>query len=254
MLPLVLLGLLALAVHAARGLGAPAESLVPQGRSGVIVLDLSRSISPGPLTAERKALQRLDSADDRVGLVAFSDSAYELLPPGSSGLELRPIIRFFTPIANRRDRAGDPVFPVDPWTDSFRGGTQISVGLQAGLGALRRAGIHDGALLLVSDLADQPEDLQHLLQVLIVMRREHVAVKILGLNPRPADRKLFERLAGASAFVGEPPPLGAAGFARRLEAGLREPVPWALIGVAFALLAVLGLNELLCGRLSWRSA
>ena len=87
-----------------------------------------------------------------------------------------------------------------------------------------------------------------------MLRRQHVALKILPLNPRPADRTLFERLAGANALVDQPPPLGAAGLARRFETALREPVPWALVGAALALLAALGLTELLCGRLSWRSA
>lgn len=248
-LALALLALLALAVLAARELQAPAQSVLPQGRSGVIVLDLSRSIGTGPAQAARKALERLDSPDQRVGLVVFSDTAYEMLPPGTPGNELKPVIRFFTPIRGRRTRNGDPLMPPSPWDESFRAGTQISVGLEAGWQALRREHIRDGALLLVSDLATQPDDLRRLVPLLTQMRRKNVPLKIIALNPNRMDRTLFARIVGTSAFVEKPPPLGLGGAVRGVEAALRKPLPWALMAASFALLLALGLNEFLCGRL-----
>jgi hypothetical protein len=248
-LALLLLALLALAVLAARELQAPAQSVIPQGRSGVIVLDLSRSIGSGPARNVRKALERLDSPEQRVGLVVFSDTAYELLPPGSPGNELKAIIRFFTPLRGRVTGQGEPVLPPSPWDESFRAGTQISVGLEAGWQALRREHIRDGALVLISDLATQPDDLRRLVPLLTQMRRKNVPLKILALNPSRMDRTLFARIVGTNAFVEEPPRLGLGGALRGVEAALRKPLPWALMVASFALLFALALNELLCGRL-----
>lgn len=248
-----LAALLAAAVLAARGLQAPAESIVPQGRSGEIVLDLSRSIGVGPAREARRALERLDSADQRFGLVVFSDTAYPLLAPGSPGVELRPILRFFTPLPGRA-RNGDPVFPPSPWDDTFRAGTQISTGIAAGEAALRRAHIRNGALLLVSDLADQSDDLQKLVPLVISLERRHVPIRILALDPSASDRNLFARLVGKDAFVSEAPPLGLGGALHGVRTALTKPLPWALVAASLALLAALGLNELLCGRLDLPAA
>jgi hypothetical protein len=249
MLALALLAFLALAVLAARELQAPAQSVIPQGRSGVIVLDLSRSIGFGPARNVRKALERLDSPEQRVGLVVFSDTAYELLPPGSPGNELKPIIRFFTPLRAPVGERREPVLPESPWDESFRAGTQISVGLQVGWRALRREHIRDGALVLISDLATQPDDLRNLVPLLTQMRRKHVPLKILALNPSHMDRTLFARIVGTNAFVEDPPRLGLGGALHGVESALEEPLPWALMAAALALLLALAANELLCGRL-----
>src|SRR5581483_4056434 len=183
-----------------------------------------------------------------LGLVVFSDTAYELFPPGSPGLELRSILRFFVPVhdAKLRDRSG---LLTSPWDDSFRGGTQISGGLWEGMETLRRAHVHGGTVLLVSDLADEPDDVQKLVPLVIQMQRAHIKLKILALDPTAADRNLFTRLAGANAFVGAPPSLGVGGVLHRVAQHLSRPLPWALAACALALLVALGLNELACGRL-----
>jgi hypothetical protein len=242
--------LLALAVVVARGLGAPTEGVLPQGRSGVVVLDLSRSIGARPTEEIRKALGRIDSADDRLGLVVFSDTAYELLPPGSPGAELRPIERFFTPVPGTRKSNGDPTFPVSPWDESFRGGTRISTGMRVAWDALRRDGITNGAVLLISDLASEAGDLPSVVALGNAMHAADVPVRILALQPRPADRRLFARIFGAGAFVAEAEPLGeGGGFLHRIRGASSAPLPWALVVAALALLGVLAANELLCGRL-----
>src|SRR5712691_6787625 len=182
-LGLTALALLGLAAWSASGLDVPPESALPQGRSGVVVVDLSRSIGATPEKTLLRALLRLDSPDGRLGLVVFSDIAYELLPPGSPGVELRPMERFFRPIPGRKDESGEPVFPVTPWDESFRGGTRISTGIAAGWNALKREQIRNGAILLVSDLATEPDDIQQVADLGTAMRRENVEVRILGLNP-----------------------------------------------------------------------
>ena len=228
----------------------PPESALPQGRSGVVVVDVSRSIGVSPERTLLRALKRLDSPDGRLGLVLFSDIAYELFPPGTPGTELRPIERFFRPLKGRKTSSGDPVFPVTPWDDSFRGGTQISTGIKAAWDALKRDGIRNGAILLVSDLATEPDDIQHVAELGIAMRRAGVEMRILGLAPKPSDKALFGRIFGADSFVDEAPPVGVGGLAHRLRARLTAPLPWALVGAALGLLAALAANELVCGRLA----
>ncbi len=247
-LGLVIVALLAVGVYDALGLQAPSEDVLPQGKSGVVVLDLSRSIGIGPARAVRKALARVDSPSQRLGLVVFSDTAYELFPPGSPGTELRSILRFFVPAHGGKpsDRAG---LPVSPWDESFRAGTQISGGLWEGMQALNRAHVRNGTVLLISDLADEPDDMQKLVPLVIQMQRAHVKLKILPLDPAPNDRNLFQRLAGKDAFVDQPPSLGIGGVLHRIGERLSRPLPWGLVMCALALLAALGLNELFCGRL-----
>jgi hypothetical protein len=146
------------------------------------------------------------------------------------------------------------VLPKSPWDDTFRAGTQISVGLAAGAQALRRAHIRNGALLLVSDLADQPDDLKKLVPLVISLQKQHVPIRVLPLNPRPSDRNLFARLVGTSGFVNEAPSLGVGGALHNVRTELTKPLPWALVACALALLVALGLNELFCGRLEVESA
>src|SRR2546421_7932838 len=74
-----------LAVWGAAGLGTHTLSFLPQGSSTVVVLDQSRSVYLAGYRRVEALLQRLVDADAAVGLVIFSDGAYELLPPGSPG-------------------------------------------------------------------------------------------------------------------------------------------------------------------------
>src|SRR5919106_822497 len=64
--------------------------LVPAGTTGMLVLDLSASVYEGALDV---TIAKLVDTDERTGLVVFSDSAYELLPPGSPSRELQSLLR-----------------------------------------------------------------------------------------------------------------------------------------------------------------
>ena len=84
-LALGLLAALVLAFLAARDEDVRQAPLVPSGKTGLLVLDLSASTSE---RAFAQTIEKLANADERIGLIVFSDAAYESLPPGSPGREL----------------------------------------------------------------------------------------------------------------------------------------------------------------------
>src|SRR2546421_4363554 len=144
-----LIGLAVGASETGRSNAAAAGGLLPGESGGVVVLDVSRSIKPESNRTITAVLQSLIQSRTRIGLVAFSDIAYELLPPGSPSAELRPLLRYFAAV---KPRPGADPYPPNPWSSSFSGGTQISSGLAVAHAALTRAGDPKGAILLVSDL------------------------------------------------------------------------------------------------------
>jgi hypothetical protein len=176
-------------------LGRPVETVpyLPQGSSGIVVLDVSASISFDTYARIAATLERLAGSRGSYGLVLFSDTAYLALPPGTPARELRAFERFF-----RLPRASEPgVLPTpprSPWTDTFGAGTRISRGLQTALDAIERERLTDPAVLLVSDLDDSTEDLEALGSVLLDFRRQGISLLAVGLNPAPEDERFIGRL------------------------------------------------------------
>src|SRR5215510_5029013 len=162
----VLAGLLALCFVVSRDYDVRRAPLVASGSSGIIVLDLSASVFEGGFEATVRKLVR---TDERAGLVVFSDVGYELLPPGSSGREFEPLLRFF-----RSSTTG--FLPPNPW-DRFRAGTRISEGLKAARDSLLRVGQTSGTLVLLSDLEILPDEVERLVPVLAELRREGFTVR-----------------------------------------------------------------------------
>ena len=186
----VVLVVLALAAsETGRTNAAAARGLLPGGGTGVLVLDVSRSIKPSSDRTIVAVLQELIHAQTRLGLVAFSDIAYELLPPGTKSRELQPLLRFFEPSATPRT-GSDPIAP-NPWSSSFSGGTQISLGLELARQALIRAGNPKGSILLVSDLDTAPDDVPRVAQTFNTFRNEGVKFRIVALGPRADNLSLF---------------------------------------------------------------
>jgi hypothetical protein len=241
------IALLVAAAVTARHLRLPEESLVPEGRSGVIALDMSRSINGSRLDEMGHVLRRFAVPGQRVGLVIFSDTAYELLPPGSPGTELEPLIHLLTPY-HIRLHSKKLRLPDTPWDVSFRAGTGISVGLAEAHQSILRHHAKPATVLLVSDLSALADDLPRVAHELVAMHSDHVALRIVALRPAPGDRAVFERLAGKSAFVSASS-LGGGGLRGVAEAAIERPVPSGLVAFALALLVVLAVNELWCGRL-----
>ena len=240
-LALFLIGALALAFLVARTYEVRHAPLVPSGTTGMVVLDMSASVYEG---AMEDTLQKLADTGEQAGLVVFSDSAYELLPPGTPARELLPILRFLKP---NQGNAGE--LPINPWQD-FRAGTQISAGLRAAREALVRENVHRGSVVLISDLEILPDEIERLGAEVAELKRTGIDVRIVPLNPTPEKLAKIEALTGTSALLREP---GTAGEVRAPEErSIRAAVPWTFVLVGLLLVLLLATNERTLARLEVR--
>jgi hypothetical protein len=256
------------AVFFAQRPGEGERTLVKGADSGVVVLDLSASIGK-PGRAVTDPFEYLADTGQEFGMVIFSGRAYEMLPPGTSSTELRPIIRALVPFPDvclaRTDIQCPPntrrVVPdtkegarirrlqVTPWDNKFRGGTEISKGLTMAREMLERHNMTEHGVLLVSDLDNAQLDDTKLTRELIIYRADKIPLHIVAISPFDDDRFFFERLLGKEAFVNHADMTPGLDARRRAE---RAGVPEGLAGLALILLTLLALNEHFCGRLAWR--
>jgi hypothetical protein len=261
---------------------ATGSALIPGGQGGVVVLDLSASIGSTPHLRTAHALRYIQQTRQSFGLVLFSDTAYEAVPPGTAHTEMAPFMRYFGnvrlyPCIRRGSRpcpAGTYEVPektsweeynrlveaatrggsrVNPWAGSFRSGTRISRGLETARQVLVRDRVSGLGVLLISDLDDSLFDVPQLTQTLIRYRKDDIPLRVVGLRPSQEDRELFRRLLGDDAFVTRPElQRKREALARDQRRGGSSDFPWALFGASGMILLLLGANEHLCGRLSWR--
>jgi hypothetical protein len=231
---------LAAAVVAAGSAHRSRSEIVPTGTTSVLVVDLSKSIIDRELRRVGATLRRLIATDTSVGLVVFSDVAYELLPPGSPASALEPMLRFFTPVRG--------AFPANPWQATFRAGTQISPALELAHNMLVQDHVENGSIVLISDLETAPSDFVSLTQTLTRLRREHVQVRVIPLMTTERGRNLFRSLVGPDYLLDVPDvsSLGAVKVHRALAGG----VPIALLALGALLLLGLAANERWCARLA----
>ena len=240
---LALLGTLALLFTFARSAGAGRAAVFPEGtNTGVVALDMSASISGPTYSRVATTLRGIANANQSVGLVMFSDSAYELLPPNSPPGALVQFIPYFVPV---RYFGSTPVFSQSPW-DTFMGGTRVATGLEMGRLALRRAHVQHGSILLVSDLDDSNSDQGLLDQEALKLREQHIPVRIVPLFAAEHDLNLFKALFGQSAIVD---PSVFTHTATPHAASVAAAQPWALLLLGSALVLLLAGNERWNGRL-----
>ena len=239
----VLLGLAAVAAAVAvvvLSRGEPAVPvLLPAGSDGLVVLDLSASISSDTHARIAGTLDQLAGSGGRYGLIVFSDTAYLALPPGTPAAELRAFAQRFDRPAQS---GGALVVPTNPWTNSFSAGTKISTGLQLALDTIRERRLGRPAVLLVSDLDDDAGDRERLTSTALSFRRLGIPVRVVGLNPAPEDQRYMERLLLRPADLS---PAALPGEDR----GGGGVVKLSLLLAALAAAAVLALRELLVTRL-----
>lgn len=245
----VVVGVIALAVVVAAREGQPQRpSLLPRGESVVVVLDLSLSIPEVAYERMRNAMNELAASDARVGLVLFSDSAYEMLPTGSPASELKPVLRYLTPVPGEfNDRTGGPLYLPDPWSSGFRGGTRISVAIDRAREVIEREG-GAGSIFLISDLDTADGDGEPLSQALTRLRQAEIPMRIVPLYPLDENRAYFANQVGAEAFTDWNRFFASGAIARRFEPPSARP-PLALVVGGVLLLLALAVNELRCRRL-----
>ena len=236
-LALALAGTLAGIVLSARSAGSGRAAVLPEGAStAVIALDLSASISGPDYTRVATTLNGIVAANQAMGLVMFSDTAYELLPPNSPAGALLKFLRFFAPV---RYAGGAPIFGQSPW-DQFSGGTRVAAGLAEARLSLRRAHVTHGSILLVSDLDDSSSDQSALLAEALQLRKEHIPVRIVPLFPDPVNRRYFAAIFGQDAFVDPSAFTSRSGHKTQPVAAT---TPWALLALGVVLVLLLAGNE-----------
>jgi hypothetical protein len=243
-LALALGGTLAALVLLSGSAGSGRAAVVPAGAdTGVVALDMSASISGPTYSRVATTLRGIVHANQAIGLVMFSDTAYELLPPNSPPGALLQFVPFFTPIGYDGQT---PLFPKSPW-DTFSGGTRIASGLEGARQALVRGHVKHGFILLVSDLDDSASDQAGLLAEAIELRNDHIPVRIVPLFATKTNTDLFAADFGAGSFVD---PRVFTHTATQQEQAIAAAEPWALLALGVVLVVLLVGNERLNGRLA----
>lgn len=242
-LSVILLVLLVAATSRHPGVREP--SSLPVRSGDMIVLDLSASISSDTFSRIGETLRKLVATGGRYGLVVFSSVPYEALPPGTPASALQPLIRYFTVPAATNTAAA---LPMNPWTLSFSRGTRISAGLDLAHRILVADHLSRSRVVLISDLADDPEDIQRLNQVTTAeYGRGRTPLGVVALNATPSDEAFFARIAGAAISDATAAPAKPAPPPRIPPSAL----PIALVVSIVATLFALSFYGLWSARLRW---
>lgn len=241
------LGLAAIALLVAPSGSSPSAVLLPHGAQGIVVVDVSASISTDTYARIASTLDRLRRGGGSAGLILFSDTAYQALPPGTPVAELGAFERFFR-VAPQTQPGILPQPPQSPWTDQFSAGTRISTGLSLALAVLQEEHLRKPVVLLVSDLNDDAGDLESLTSVALAYRHIGVPIRVVGLNPSPDDASFMQRLLPQGGGIMSATLPGEKAGATKT--GL--PVTFIVVAIALAMVAAayLAVTE----RLRWRSA
>lgn len=130
--------------------------------SGVVIVDMSGSTAEDTLSLAKmgRVLKTLTSNPrSRIGLVMFSDDAYEVFPPCTKPEAFRRMIDQFIHPKRKTVSSGtgfgsyQTTTTINPWANTFIGGTSISLGLDVALRAyLRTPHVAGAPIVLISDL------------------------------------------------------------------------------------------------------
>jgi hypothetical protein len=238
----LLILVLALAFVSARMLEPAKASLLPEGTSAVVVLDVSLSVTDPVFRRIHNAIKMMSEGGQGVGLVVFSDVAYEMLPPGSAPDELQPMLRYF----KRRgapdpERASQVPYPLSPWSAGFSAGTKISAGLELADDILEREKIENGSIVLVSDLDTASSDEAVLSQIIANIESKGIELRVVPLFAFEQDLTFFRRIVGDENLV--TPPQLAVQNRRKAESTLFGANPSALSLLGGLVLLLLAANE-----------
>jgi hypothetical protein len=249
-LGVALIALVLAAAAAARHPRLDKQPFVSPSAGGMIVLDLSASIGTDTFSRIGESLRELVAKGGRYGLVVFSSSAYEALPPGTPVSALKPIIRYFT--LPKEVVAGEQAtFPLNPWTNSFTSGTRISQGLDLARQIEVANHARHPTVVLISDLADDPTDQDRLPGELQLYLHDKIHLKIVALNAAPNDQNFFKQLLGqATSITAATLPGQNPSATKPAHAAFPSWIVFLTVLVA----ALLAANELRSARLRWGTA
>jgi hypothetical protein len=229
----------------------PGRRFLPSTTAGIVVLDVSSSIQPGTYYRIEHVLASLAATRERLGLVLFSDVAYEALPPGTPAAELKPLLRFFAPPGSAGKDAipSAGAIPEGPWQQWFSAGTVVSNGLFLADNLLQH-NIKHGSIVLISDLADDPTDDTQLANAVHLVQQQHIPLEIVGLNPKQQDVEFFKGLLGPKAL------LQTASLPTSAEASgklaLVSGFPQWLAALSCLIIVLLAVNEWWAEPFRWR--
>jgi hypothetical protein len=239
------------ALAAARAPRIAEPPFLPPAAGGVVVLDLSASITSDTYSRIHETLEQLVARGGSYGLVLFSSVPYEALPPGTPASALAPLARYFT-VPNQTRPGLLPTFPNNPWNASFTSGTEISAALDLARTIVLSEHTAHPAVLLISDLADDPDDIQRLTAVLGEYHAEGVALRAIALNAAPNDAEFFQRLIGKASAV-----IPASLSGPRMNVSVPPPTtsfPTVLVVLCVLVALLLAAHELWTARLRFGRA
>jgi VWA domain-containing protein len=240
--------LFAIALVATFFLDTRSTSYFAKGGGGIVVADFSKSIDSRSNARTARVLRSLADSDQRLGLVAFADDAYEMLPPGTRGDEVRNLLRFFE---SKSGGGLDLLSQTTPWSAAFLGGTSIGEGLQAARLIIERDHIKPASVLLISDLADSTTDLPLMTDEIGQYRDEGIRLKVVPLFPQQNNLAFFTGITGPGVFLSPGELLDNSKVAEKRSLVGSFPV-WLLLAAGL-LMVVLAANERLVRRLEWRT-
>jgi hypothetical protein len=220
------------------------DPLLGTGSTAIVVVDVSASISWDTYARIATTLDGLRRSGGKVGLIFFSDTAYQALPPGTPASQLASFERYF--VVRQPAQPGlEPTPTPSPWTTTFSSGTRISTGLGLALEVIRRQHLRNPRAILVSDLNDDTTDLESLTSVALAYRQLGVPIAVAALNPSEHDAAYMQRLLPHGGSLVDVP------LQRHPAAARQAAMPWTLVvwTVVFAILvgALLAFTH----RLQW---
>jgi len=231
--------------------GTAGRRFIPADTTGVVVLDVSSSVKPDTYFRIEQTLATVAASRSRLGLVLFSDVAYEALPTGTPSSELKPLLRFFAPDTGTAAPAGggDEVAR-SPWEQWFSAGTKISNGLFLAAHMLQKQHAKRSAIILISDLDDDPTDLARVTDAVLLLEQRKIPLELVGLSPSAQNADFWKRLLGTDAIFRQAslPTSDQARGKLQLTGGFSP----GLAVCALAAILLLALNEWWAEPLRWQ--
>jgi hypothetical protein len=218
---------------------------------GFVLADFSRSIDPRAYRRMGQLLRTLADSDQRLGLIVFAEDAYEMLPAGTRGDALRPMLRYY-----QVGKGVDAVLTLGaqetPWSKAFLGGTSIGRALRLARELLAQEPNSRRSVLLVSDLDDATSDVPVMTEEIGRYRDNGISLRVVPLFPSAGDLAFFSGLAGPGSILSGNQITENAKVAERQTVVGAFPL-W-LVLPALALILGLAATELLIRRLEWSTA